>query len=90
MKDIEIYIETDDRGRMQIGAKDDEGNGDGYRLAGRKFCGCCPGVAAVHAVLDDDKVARIHEYLDRYDAMRRRQRAEDRDYAAQQETLNGG
>lgn len=38
-----VVIEADDRGRMSISAMDDQGVGGGYRLAGPKFCGCCPG-----------------------------------------------
>lgn len=94
MSDAVIYIETDNLGRMCIGAEDKSGNGGGYRLAGRKYCGCCPGNTVVRKVLDDRDVEEIRRYLDRYDRMRAEKpepaSMTDPDEAAQQETLNGG
>lgn len=95
MSDAEFFIETDSLGRMAIGALDENGIGDGYRLAGRKFCGCCPGKVIVRAKLGDKDVEEIRGYLDRYNLMRaaRKQIVDssvDPDWAAQQETLNGG
>jgi hypothetical protein len=62
-----IYIETDSKRRMSIGADDDEGTGDGYRLAGPKFCGCCPGSTVVRVELDERDVEEIRSYLKIWD-----------------------
>lgn len=97
MSDVIFYIETDDHRRMSIGADDEKGNGDGYRLAGPKFCGCCPGKTVIRAVLGDRDIEQIRHYLDRYDRMRASQRPTsafdnsfDPDEAAQRETVHGG
>lgn len=68
-----VVIEADDRGRMSISAMDDQGVGGGYRLAGPKFCGCCPGKTTARAELDERDVREIRSYLDTWDKIHTRE-----------------
>lgn len=67
-----VVIETDSKGRMNISALDDQSVGHGYRLAGPKFCGCCPGETVIRRVLEERDVEEIRSYLAIWDEIQAR------------------
>jgi len=61
---VYVTIEADDRGRISIGTEDESGAGNGYRIAGMKFCSCHPGKTLARRVLTKRDAEEIRRYLD--------------------------